>query len=104
MCWWWFLCQLYVEFIHLIVSRLTEISVMVYCRASASDYDDWETVYGNKGWGSKSLIPLLRKVKQLVSRPKLYLNIGRPRPTKPSLRTIRTENLDRSRCLLPSQA
>jgi choline dehydrogenase-like flavoprotein len=35
---------------------------MVYMRPSASDYDDWETVYQNPGWGSKDLIPLLRKV------------------------------------------
>ena len=36
---------------------------MVYTRASASDYDDWQTVYENPGWGSKDLIPLLRKVR-----------------------------------------
>jgi len=36
--------------------------VMVYSRTSASDFDDWANVYGNKGWDSKSLIPLLRKV------------------------------------------
>jgi alcohol oxidase len=35
---------------------------MVYSRPSASDYDDWETVYQNPGWGSKDLIPLLRKI------------------------------------------
>ena len=35
---------------------------MVYNRASASDYDAWETTYGNKGWGSDKLIPLLKKV------------------------------------------
>ncbi|KAF7771600.1 CAZyme family AA3 [Agaricus bisporus var. burnettii] len=39
----------------------SNVNFMAYCRAAASDYDDWETVYGNKGWGSKSLIPLLRK-------------------------------------------
>ncbi|KAF8263502.1 alcohol oxidase [Lactarius quietus] len=38
------------------------INVMMYTRASASDYDDWETVYNNPGWGSKNLTPLLRKV------------------------------------------
>lgn len=26
------------------------------------DYDDWETVHENPGWGSKHLIPLLQKV------------------------------------------
>jgi len=35
---------------------------MMYTRASASDYDDWETVHENPGWGSKELIPLLRKI------------------------------------------
>ena len=35
---------------------------MVYTRPSASDYDDWEKVYHNPGWGSNDLIPLLRKV------------------------------------------
>jgi alcohol oxidase len=33
----------------------------MYTRASASDYDDWKTVYENPGWGSKDLIPLLKK-------------------------------------------
>ncbi|KIM40626.1 GMC oxidoreductase [Hebeloma cylindrosporum] len=37
------------------------VNFMVYTRAAASDYDDWETVYGNKGWGSKDIIPLLKK-------------------------------------------
>ena len=37
--------------------------VMMYTRASASDYDDWENIYGNPGWGSKDLIPLLEKVR-----------------------------------------
>ena len=40
-----------------------------YARAAASDYDDWENVYGNKGWGSKYLIPLLKKVRTLQSTP-----------------------------------
>jgi hypothetical protein len=41
--------------------------VLVYTRASASDYDDWKTVYENPGWGSNDLIPLLRKVSALGS-------------------------------------
>ena len=41
--------------------------VMVYTRAGASDYDDWQTVYENPGWGSNDLIPLLRKVGALGS-------------------------------------
>jgi alcohol oxidase len=34
----------------------------MYTRASASDYDDWENVHKNPGWGSNDLIPLLKKV------------------------------------------
>lgn len=34
----------------------------MYTRASASDYDDWEKLYDNPGWGSKDLVPLLEKV------------------------------------------
>lgn len=34
----------------------------MYTRAAASDYDDWETKHGNPGWGSKDLIPLMKKV------------------------------------------
>ena len=40
---------------------------MMYTRPAASDYDDWETVYKNPGWGSKDLIPLLRKVSKKCS-------------------------------------
>jgi hypothetical protein len=43
--------------------------VMMYTRASASDYDDWETEYQNPGWGSKDLIPLLAKVGMAVLCP-----------------------------------
>jgi hypothetical protein len=42
--------------------NLIELEVVMYTRASASDYDDWESVYDNPGWGSKDLIPLLKKV------------------------------------------
>ncbi|KAI0265986.1 alcohol oxidase-like protein [Gloeopeniophorella convolvens] len=37
------------------------VNFAMYTRASASDYDDWERVYRNPGWGSQDLIPLLRK-------------------------------------------
>ena len=42
---------------------------MMYTRASASDYDDWEREYQNPGWGSKDLIPLLAKVNMAVLCP-----------------------------------
>ncbi|KAF8627739.1 hypothetical protein AX15_004265 [Amanita polypyramis BW_CC] len=39
----------------------SSVNAMVYTRAAASDYDDWENIYKNPGWGSKDLIPLLQK-------------------------------------------
>ncbi|KAF9004034.1 GMC oxidoreductase-domain-containing protein [Cyathus striatus] len=45
----------------------SSVNLMVYTRGSASDYDDWETIYGNKGWGSKDLIPLLKKAETYES-------------------------------------
>ena len=36
----------------------------MYTRAAASDYDDWETVYGNRGWSCSDLLPLHRKVSE----------------------------------------
>jgi alcohol oxidase len=44
------------------VSTLIVFLVMMYTRGSASDYDDWETVHKNVGWGSKDLLPLFKKV------------------------------------------
>ncbi|KAI0759053.1 alcohol oxidase-like protein [Fomes fomentarius] len=37
------------------------VNFTVYTRAAASDYDDWATVYGNRGWSSADLLPILRK-------------------------------------------
>lgn len=39
----------------------SSVNFAMYARASASDYDDWETLYENPGWGSQDLIPLLKK-------------------------------------------
>ncbi|KAJ7170886.1 GMC oxidoreductase-domain-containing protein [Mycena crocata] len=39
----------------------SSVNFAMYTRGAASDYDDWETVYGNPGWGSKDLIPLFKK-------------------------------------------
>ena len=38
----------------------------MYTRASASDYDDWEAKYHNPGWGSKEVLPLLKKVRTIT--------------------------------------
>lgn len=37
---------------------------MMYNRAVASDFDDWEQVHKNPGWGAKDLVPLLKKVRK----------------------------------------
>ncbi|KAF7340007.1 GMC oxidoreductase [Mycena venus] len=47
----------------------SSINFAMYTRAAASDYDDWETVYGNSGWGSKDLIPLLKKTETYQVKP-----------------------------------
>ncbi|KAI0703058.1 alcohol oxidase-like protein [Cytidiella melzeri] len=39
----------------------SSINFMMYTRAAASDYDEWEVRYKNTGWGSKDIIPLLKK-------------------------------------------
>ena len=53
---------------------------MMYTRAAASDYDDWESVYDNPGWGSKDLIPLLKKVcrpRSLFTRARILITVTR---------------------------
>ncbi|KAH9046728.1 alcohol oxidase-like protein [Lactarius hengduanensis] len=40
----------------------SSVNFMMYSRPSASEYDDWETAYHNPGWGSKDLVPLLKKI------------------------------------------
>ena len=49
---------------------------MMYTRASASDYDDWNTVHENPGWGSEDLIPLLKKVRRWHIRGRLGLPLS----------------------------
>jgi alcohol oxidase len=40
----------------------SSVNWMYYNRPSASDFDDWETEFGNEGWSAKNLIPMLEKV------------------------------------------
>ncbi|KAH9837702.1 alcohol oxidase-like protein [Rhodofomes roseus] len=70
----------------------SSVNFTMYARPSPSDYDDWENVYGNKGWGSRDLIPFLQKMETYqvtpgqpthgyegpikVSRGGIYANIG----------------------------
>ncbi|THU99422.1 alcohol oxidase [Dendrothele bispora CBS 962.96] len=37
----------------------SSVNFMLYNRPSASDFDDWVTEFGNSGWSSEDLIPLL---------------------------------------------
>ncbi|KAJ7689560.1 glucose-methanol-choline oxidoreductase, partial [Mycena rosella] len=37
------------------------VNFMLYNRPAASDFDDWENEFGNVGWSSKDLIPMLQK-------------------------------------------
>jgi choline dehydrogenase-like flavoprotein len=57
-----------------LINNETEVmiwfEVLFYTRAAASDYDDWENVYGNKGWGSEHLRPLLKKVRVFTVYPR----------------------------------
>jgi alcohol oxidase len=50
--------------------------VMMYTRASASDYDEWEKVYENPGWGPNELIPLLKKVYASIFPVSAVANAG----------------------------
>ncbi|PPQ90241.1 hypothetical protein CVT25_013000 [Psilocybe cyanescens] len=60
------------------------VNWLMYNRASASDYDDWETEHGNPGWGSKEIIPLLCKAETYQVQPNLESH-GYSGPLKVSL-------------------
>jgi alcohol oxidase len=47
----------------------SSVNFLMYTRASASDYDDWEAIHGNPGWGSKDLIPLAEKLETYQINP-----------------------------------
>ncbi|KAJ7899374.1 GMC oxidoreductase-domain-containing protein [Mycena leptocephala] len=40
----------------------SSINFMVYNRPAASELDDWENEFGNAGWSSRELIPMMQKV------------------------------------------
>ncbi|KAJ7035908.1 alcohol oxidase [Mycena alexandri] len=48
----------------------SSVNFMLYNRASASDYDDWDTEFNNTGWSSKTLIPLLEQAETYEVDPK----------------------------------
>ncbi|KAI0030688.1 alcohol oxidase-like protein [Vararia minispora EC-137] len=61
----------------------SSVNFAMYTRAAASDYDDWEQMYNNPGWGSKDLIPLLKKAETYQIK-KGALNHGDEGPLKVS--------------------
>ncbi|KAN0140556.1 alcohol oxidase [Lactarius tabidus] len=77
-------------------TRLTHL--MGYARLSASDYDDWETMYQNPGWGSKDLIPLREKgisrlTRFLVWGPLTVLLQSRQKPDDADTHGLETINV-----------
>ncbi|KAI0655480.1 alcohol oxidase-like protein [Cubamyces menziesii] len=48
----------------------SSVNFAMYTRAAPSDYDDWATVYGNKGWSAAELLPLLQKCETYQIRPR----------------------------------
>ncbi|KAA1469916.1 alcohol oxidase-like protein [Dentipellis sp. KUC8613] len=61
----------------------SSVNFTMYTRPSASDYDDWEIMYKNPGWGSKDLIPLIEKTETYQVKPDA-LNHGSDGPLKVS--------------------
>ncbi|OSX62585.1 hypothetical protein POSPLADRAFT_1169270 [Postia placenta MAD-698-R-SB12] len=47
----------------------SSVNFMMYTRASASDYDDWEKLYSNPGWGSADLLQYLKKAETNQALP-----------------------------------
>ncbi|KAJ6552921.1 GMC oxidoreductase-domain-containing protein [Mycena capillaripes] len=65
------------------------INGMMYTRAAASDYDDWEKL-GNPGWGSVDLIPLAQK-HETYQTGNLSFNHGSSGPLKVSYGSHETQ-------------
>ncbi|KAJ7079670.1 hypothetical protein C8R44DRAFT_754558, partial [Mycena epipterygia] len=58
--------------------------LMMHSRPAASNFDDWKDKFGNHGWSSKDLVPLLQKVKTYEIDPKKPTH-GSEGPLKVSL-------------------
>ncbi|EKM51208.1 uncharacterized protein PHACADRAFT_213078 [Phanerochaete carnosa HHB-10118-sp] len=52
-----------------VVGGSSSVNFTLYNRAVASDFDDWEQVHKNPGWGAKDLVPLLRKTETYQVAP-----------------------------------
>ncbi|THG94131.1 hypothetical protein EW026_g7277, partial [Hermanssonia centrifuga] len=62
----------------------SSVNFMMYTRAAASDYDDWETTFGNAGWGSPDIVPLIKKTETYEVKPGQNHNHGYSGPLKVS--------------------
>ena len=60
----------------------SSVNFAMYTRGAASDYDDWEQMYSNPGWGSKDLIPLMQKVLWRSSSDSLLPDLLTPSITR----------------------
>ncbi|KAG7089381.1 hypothetical protein E1B28_011071 [Marasmius oreades] len=69
----------------------SSVNFVMYTRAPASDYDDWEKL-GNPGWGSKDLVPLANKVETFQSDG--FTNHGTSGPIKVSMGALTTPGPD----------
>ncbi|KAJ6514115.1 GMC oxidoreductase-domain-containing protein [Mycena vulgaris] len=47
----------------------SSVNVMLYNRPAASDFDDWETEFGNAGWSAKEMSPMLQKAETYEIEP-----------------------------------
>jgi alcohol oxidase len=69
------------------------VNSMIYARASNSDFDEWKTTYKNEGWGSKDLLPLMKKFETYQVDPNSPTH-GSSGPMKGSLGKITQYGLD----------
>jgi len=54
------------------------ISVMLYHRGSARDYEVWEDEYGADGWGPKDVLPYFKKTEDQERGPSTFHGVGGP--------------------------
>ncbi|KAL4892795.1 hypothetical protein BDV59DRAFT_33500 [Aspergillus ambiguus] len=55
-----------------LIGGCTSLNAMMYHHCSKSDFDEWATVYGCKGWGYDDLSPYLKRMERFVP------NLARP--------------------------
>ncbi|KAJ7143342.1 GMC oxidoreductase-domain-containing protein [Mycena crocata] len=63
----------------------SSVNFMLYNRPAASDFDAWEEEFGNLGWSSRDLIPLMQEAETYEADPEKSTH-GSKGPLKVSLR------------------